>query len=517
MGGIGAILAAAADPRVAAVVATSSPADPYRLTRQTFRLARLPIPDPIAYPLAWLTTRVYLRPRGHDVDEVSASGGDRPLRGAGPAGPRRRGRRSSRSATSRGWPRPHARPGSASRIRAPLETLVVAGGQHSWLYEYPALPPGRRARSWRARSAGRSTRTRPASSRPRRRPSGSPTPRPSSRPSRTSRAGSGRWRQVALPGATRRPAGRRRRRGRPDARTAHRSGAPDDRRRHRSSSRDAPGGSGLGRRSREARHPAVRRPAARRRPPRADPARPAGARAAPRTCSAGRSSSAATEPTSRSWRRSGRGPATSPAPPSAIALVTPGPARPPTRRCRSCSTSARRPQNMMLAAWELGIGSVPATVYDHDLARGCSATRTTTTASTCCRSAIRPTRPTSPGRRRPAAGGPRRDRPRGALVGRRARLYCQLELARRRSRSRRPASRASTATQTHSGANARAADHHLAQRVGEVGQRDQPGDRLQRAPASRRSGRTCPTGTSSGTGRRWSSRWPPPRSWRTRR
>jgi nitroreductase len=25
--------------------------------------------------------------------------------------------------------------------------------------------------------------------------------------------------------------------------------------------------------------------------------------------------------------------------------------------------------NMMLAAWELGIGSVPATVYDHDLAR----------------------------------------------------------------------------------------------------------------------------------------------------
>ena len=25
--------------------------------------------------------------------------------------------------------------------------------------------------------------------------------------------------------------------------------------------------------------------------------------------------------------------------------------------------------NMMLVAWELGIGSVPATVYDHDLAR----------------------------------------------------------------------------------------------------------------------------------------------------
>ena len=67
MGGIGAILAGAADDRVAAVVATSSPADPLRLTRQTFRLAHLPIPDPIAYPLAWLTTRVYLRPRGHRV------------------------------------------------------------------------------------------------------------------------------------------------------------------------------------------------------------------------------------------------------------------------------------------------------------------------------------------------------------------------------------------------------------------------------------------------------------------
>ena len=26
-------------------------------------------------------------------------------------------------------------------------------------------------------------------------------------------------------------------------------------------------------------------------------------------------------------------------------------------------------ENMMLVAWELGIGSVPATVYDHDLAR----------------------------------------------------------------------------------------------------------------------------------------------------
>ena len=47
----------------------------------------------------------------------------------------------------------------------------------------------------------------------------------------------------------------------------------------------------------------------------------------------------------------------------AVALVTPHPA--------SASVMwdlGRAAQNMVLAAWELGIGSVPATVYDHDLA-----------------------------------------------------------------------------------------------------------------------------------------------------
>ena len=73
MGGIGALLAAAAEPRVAAVVAASAPADPYRLTRQTFRLARLPFPGPLAWPLAWLTTHVFLQPRGHTVRSVSAA------------------------------------------------------------------------------------------------------------------------------------------------------------------------------------------------------------------------------------------------------------------------------------------------------------------------------------------------------------------------------------------------------------------------------------------------------------
>jgi nitroreductase len=52
----------------------------------------------------------------------------------------------------------------------------------------------------------------------------------------------------------------------------------------------------------------------------------------------------------------------------AIALVTPDPhsADSPLSVMFDLGQAA---QNMMLAAWELGIGSVPATVYEHDLAR----------------------------------------------------------------------------------------------------------------------------------------------------
>jgi len=51
-----------------------------------------------------------------------------------------------------------------------------------------------------------------------------------------------------------------------------------------------------------------------------------------------------------------------------IALVTPDPATAdaPLSILFDLGQAA---QNMMLAAWELGIGSVPATVYDHDLVR----------------------------------------------------------------------------------------------------------------------------------------------------
>ena len=53
---------------------------------------------------------------------------------------------------------------------------------------------------------------------------------------------------------------------------------------------------------------------------------------------------------------------------AAIALVTEDPARAkaPLSIYWDLGQAA---QNMMLVAWELGIGSVPATVYEHDLAR----------------------------------------------------------------------------------------------------------------------------------------------------
>lgn len=48
---------------------------------------------------------------------------------------------------------------------------------------------------------------------------------------------------------------------------------------------------------------------------------------------------------------------------AAIALVTPNPAN-----ASVMWDLGRAAQNMILAAWEVGIGSVPATVYEHDLA-----------------------------------------------------------------------------------------------------------------------------------------------------
>ena len=52
----------------------------------------------------------------------------------------------------------------------------------------------------------------------------------------------------------------------------------------------------------------------------------------------------------------------------AIALVTPNP-RAPGAPLSIAWDLGRAAQNMVLAAWELGIGSVPATIYEHDRAR----------------------------------------------------------------------------------------------------------------------------------------------------
>jgi pimeloyl-ACP methyl ester carboxylesterase len=129
LGGIGALIAGAEDPRVAAVVATSAPSEPNALTRLTFRLAHLPIPTPIAVPLAWLTTRVYLRPRGHEVRSVSAAASleslDRPvllIHGSEDdvVPPEHLGRLLAR----------------AERAGRHVESLVVVDGRHSWLHEF---------------------------------------------------------------------------------------------------------------------------------------------------------------------------------------------------------------------------------------------------------------------------------------------------------------------------------------------------------------------------------------------
>ena len=144
MGGAGALIAAAAEPRIAAVVSVSTPAGPYRLTRHTFRLAHLPIPDPIAYPLAWLTTRMFLRPRGHSVGAVSATRAARTYLGPlllihgtdddviPTANVLRlvRVARRARAAARRAGDAP-----AGNSAVGNLRLLIVKGGHHSWLYE----------------------------------------------------------------------------------------------------------------------------------------------------------------------------------------------------------------------------------------------------------------------------------------------------------------------------------------------------------------------------------------------
>jgi alpha-beta hydrolase superfamily lysophospholipase len=130
MGGVGASLAAAARDDVAALVVVSAPADPRLLVRETFRMAGLPLPGPVAHPLAWAALRSTLRPRGHHPGAASARRAVARYRGpvllvqgdADELLPLRDLRLLERAAASRG-------PGTRTDV------LVVPGGRHRWLYE----------------------------------------------------------------------------------------------------------------------------------------------------------------------------------------------------------------------------------------------------------------------------------------------------------------------------------------------------------------------------------------------
>ena len=150
MGGAGVIVAAASDPTVRAVVALSAPADLVRMTRHSFTLAQLHIPGPIAIPLAWLTARLMLAPRGHSLDQASASANA--ARYHGPL-------LLMHGEDDRGVPVAHlgliAQAAWSTRCgpsAARVETLILPGFGHRWLYE--AADARQRVASFLAQALG---------------------------------------------------------------------------------------------------------------------------------------------------------------------------------------------------------------------------------------------------------------------------------------------------------------------------------------------------------------------------
>ena len=138
MGAIGAILAAAADPRVAALVATSEsgrpvPADPPDLPA---RPSADPRPDRLPARLADdAGLPPPARPRRRGGQRIGRASPGTRARCCWPTAPRTPScpGRPPRPAGGRG----RARSRAGDPDAAPVETLVVAGGQHSWLYEDP--------------------------------------------------------------------------------------------------------------------------------------------------------------------------------------------------------------------------------------------------------------------------------------------------------------------------------------------------------------------------------------------
>jgi alpha-beta hydrolase superfamily lysophospholipase len=134
MGGAGVIVAASREPLIRAVVSLSAPADLVRMTRQTFAMAEMHIPGPIAGPLALITAGVLVAPRRHSIDDASA------LVAAG----RYRGPLLLiHGAQDHGVPVEHleliAHAATETREAGdpPVETLVLPEFGHRWLYEAP--------------------------------------------------------------------------------------------------------------------------------------------------------------------------------------------------------------------------------------------------------------------------------------------------------------------------------------------------------------------------------------------
>jgi dipeptidyl aminopeptidase/acylaminoacyl peptidase len=133
LGGAGVIVAAASEPTVRAVVALSSPADLVRMTRKTFEIAELHVPGPVATPLAYLTAAVLLAPRRHTLEDTSACVAA--VRYRGPL-------LLMHGEDDRGVPVAHlaliaeaARGARTDPGSAPVETLILPGRGHRWLYE----------------------------------------------------------------------------------------------------------------------------------------------------------------------------------------------------------------------------------------------------------------------------------------------------------------------------------------------------------------------------------------------
>jgi alpha-beta hydrolase superfamily lysophospholipase len=132
MGAAGAIVAASREPSIKAVASLSAPADLVRMTRQTFAMAEMHIPEPIATPLAWFTAAILLAPRRHSVESASAVAAAARYRGP---------LLLIHGAEDRGVPVEHLEHIGRAAIAhrgpndPPIDTLVLPQFGHRWLYE----------------------------------------------------------------------------------------------------------------------------------------------------------------------------------------------------------------------------------------------------------------------------------------------------------------------------------------------------------------------------------------------